>query len=75
MFANFIDKFLCLYNETAKSHKERIFAALTDLKSKDAALQKEGKIRVLEIGCGSGEYNANKTSLIYQKSEPIAAVN
>jgi tRNA G46 methylase TrmB len=56
MFANFIDKFLDLYNETAKTQKERIFAALTDLKSKDPALQKEGNIRVLEIGCGSGEY-------------------
>jgi chemotaxis methyl-accepting protein methylase len=65
MFANFIDKFLNLYNETAMSQKKRIFAALTNLKSKDPALQKDNKIRVLEIGCGSGEYKFFHSATAY----------
>jgi len=53
-FAAFIDRFLAVYNETAAKQKDSIFSELKTLKSKDPVLQKEGKIRILEIGCGSG---------------------
>ncbi|XP_059478093.1 N6-adenosine-methyltransferase TMT1A-like isoform X2 [Neocloeon triangulifer] len=52
-FADFINRFMALYNTAAKVHKERLFAELRKIKSKDPQLQKEGKLRILEVGCGS----------------------
>jgi hypothetical protein len=41
-------------NVASSTHKKRLFDELKDLKSVDPVLQKKGKLRILEVGCGAG---------------------